>query len=135
VFAVCIFAVTVTRPGLAGSIQTLWMGLAVLGSFFSYEVCRKLDPQAHPVLKTYLGVYGRNVTGLVVVIACLLAGLGAWGLGLELLLWPAEGLLVASLVLLFARPKQYKIVEGVATLSLLLHLWAIVIEHFSGWPP
>ena len=134
VFAVCIFAVTVTRPDLAGSLQTMWLGLAVVGSFFSYEVCRKLDPGAHPVLKTYLAVYGRNVTCLVVAVACLVAGLGAWGLGLQLLLWPAGGLVLLSLGILFLKPEQYKIVEGVATLSLLLHLWAVVIQHFAGWP-
>jgi len=135
VFAVCIFAATVTRPGMAGNVQTLWLGLAVLGSFFAYEVCRKLDPGAHPVLKTYLAVYGRGVTGLTVAVSCVVAGLGARGLGLAPLLWPAEGLLLASLGILFARPQRYKIVEGVATLSLLLHLWAIVIRHFAGWPP
>jgi hypothetical protein len=134
VFAVCIFAVSVTRPDLAGDGHTLSLGLAILGSFFGYEVCRKLDPAAHPILKTYLGVYGRNVTSLVVAVSCLVAGLGAWGLGLQALLWPAEGLLAASLWILFLKPEKYKIVEGVATLSLLVHLWAVVIQHLAGWP-
>jgi hypothetical protein len=134
VFAICIFAVTVTRPELARNGQTLWLGLMILGSFFSYEVCRKLDPGAHPVLKTYLSVYGKGVTSLVVVTASLVAAAGAWGLGLQTLLWPAGGLLVLCLSILFLKPEKYKIVEGAATLSLLLHLWAVVIQHFSGWP-
>lgn len=134
VFGVCIFAVTVARPNLVWNHQTLYLGLAILGSFFSYEVSRKLDPDAHPALKTYLSVYGSLKTSLIVLVASLISAWGAFGLGLQNLLWPAEGLLVASLIVLFLKPEKYKIVEGVATLSLTLHLWAVVIQHFTGWP-
>jgi len=134
VFAACVFAVSVTRPELAGSVETLWLGLAVLGAAFSHEVCRKLDPATHPVLKTYLPVYGRSVVFLAVMVACLVAGLGAWGLGLHPLLWPAEAVVMLSLGVLFLKPEQHTIVRGVAALSLLLHLWAVVIQRFAGWP-
>ena len=134
VFGVCIFAVTAAKPNLLRDPQTLYLGLTILGSFFSYEVCRKLDPDAHPALKTYLSVYGSGKTSLIVIAATLIAAGGAFGLGLQALLWPAEGLLVASLLVLFIKPKKYKIVEGIATLSLVVHLWAVVIQHLTGWP-
>jgi len=45
-----------------------------------------------------------------------------------------EGLLVSSLVVILVKPSAYKIVEGMATLSLFSHLWATVVRHFMGWP-
>lgn len=134
VFGVCIFAVAVSREGLALQGPTMCLGLVVLGSFFGYEVCRKLDPGAHPLLKTYLSVYGPAKTSIIVLVATAIAGAGAAGLGLGALLWPAEALVVVSLVVLFTKPDKYKVVEAVATLSLTVHLWAVVIRHLAGWP-
>ncbi len=135
VFAACIFAVTVTRPEWFGSVQTLWLGLAIMGAALNHEICRKLDPGAHPVLKTYPAVYGRSVTFLVLAAACLAAGLGAWGLGLQKMLWPATGLvLLLSAWILFFAPQRHRVARGAAALSLLLHLWAVVIQRFAGWP-
>jgi len=134
VFGVCIFAVAVTREQLALAVPTLWLGLVVVGSFLVYEVCRKLDPGAHPLLKTYLAVYGPVKTSLIVLGSSVLAGAGAAGLGLGQLLWPVEALVVVSLIWLFTKPDKYKAVEALATLSLTVHLWAIVIRHLTGWP-
>jgi len=133
--AACIFAVTVTRPEWFASIQTLWLGLAILGAALTHEICRKLDPDTHAVLKTYPAVYGRNITFLAVAAACLAAGMGAWGLGLQKLLWPAAGLvLLLSAWVLFFAPRRHRVAKGAAALSLLLHLWAVVIQRFAGWP-
>jgi len=134
VFGVCIFAVTVKSPNLVLDLRTLSLGLAILGAFLGYEVSRKLDPDAHVALKTYLSIYGVVITSVIIAAASVIAALGAYGLGLQTLLWPAEGLLVASLLVLFFKPEKYKVVEGVATLSLLVHLWAVVIQHVTGWP-
>lgn len=134
VFGVCIFAVAPWAEDLALAAPTLWLGVLVVGSFLVYEISRKLDPRAHPVLKTYLVVYGPMKTSLLVIGATALAAAGAAGLGLGPLLWPAEVLVVVSLVVLFTKPDTYKVVEGVATLSLTLHLWAVVIRHLAGWP-
>ena len=43
-------------------------------------------------------------------------------------------LVIAGLPILFVAPARYKIVEGLATLSLVVHLWALTIQHVSGWP-
>ena len=134
VFGVCIIAVTVKSPNLVLDLRTLSLGLAILGAFLGYEVSRKLDPDAHVALKTYLSIYGVVITSVIIAAASVIAALGAYGLGLQTLLWPAEGLLVASLLVLFFKPEKYKVVEGVATLSLLVHLWAVVIQHVTGWP-
>jgi 4-hydroxybenzoate polyprenyltransferase len=104
----------------------------ILGSFFSYEICRKLDPVAHKVLRTYLGAYGLTTTCLVVIAATCVAAIGAIRLDLIRLLWPLEGLLVSSFAVIRVKPSAYKIVEGIAALSLFSHLWATAVRHFMG---
>jgi len=131
---VAVFAVAVTRPQLALEPQTLYLGGMIIGAFLCYEVCRKLDPQAHPVLKTYLSVYGLTRTIAIAVLALLLAAYGAWGLGWQLILWPLEVVVFLSMLVLYLKPAAYKITEGMATLSLMVHLWIIVIQHFTGLP-
>ncbi len=134
ILPVCMFAVATARPELAFSRPSLFLALAILGAFFCYEVCRKLDPAAHPILRTYLAVYGAPKTALMAAFLSCMAACGAWGLALGKALWPVEALLALSLGLLFASPGRYKIIEGLATLSLLIHLWVTVVQHVTGWP-
>jgi 4-hydroxybenzoate polyprenyltransferase len=133
VIAVCIFSITAIDPDKYLYPESLYLCLMILGSFFSYEICRKLDPTADKVLKTYLDVYGLKTTCLVVIASTCLAAIGANGLNLNLLLWPLEGLLVFSLVVILLKPNVYKIVEGMATISLFFHLWAIFIRRFMDF--
>ena len=97
--------------------------------FFCYEICRKLDPKANKILKTYLFVYGPAKTSLLVIVATGLAAIGATGLNLSILLWPAEGLLIISLIFIQVKPTLFKLVESTAALSLIVHLWGVVIHH------
>ncbi len=131
-FAACCFVPEAWR------LAPVWyMGMVSLGGFFAYEVCRKLDPLAHPVLKTYLSVYGPRGTVLLVFCALVVAAIGAGLMGARagIVLWPVEGLLAASLAILLACPNRYKIVEGVASISLLAHLWGGAICAWMGWKP
>lgn len=107
--------------------------LMVLGSFFGYEVCRKLDPKAHPILRTYLHEYGAPRSGLIVVAAGFIALLGASMLSESEVYGPMTYLalflpLLTPLIFFWTyivrrRPETYKLVEGIATLSLALHIW------------
>jgi hypothetical protein len=112
--------------------RVLCLAIAVLGAFFAYEVCRKCDPGAHRVLRTYLSVYGAGKVWLIVAAACATAGAGATGLTLGRILWPAEIAAALAPLVLLARPPAFRWVEGVATLSLLVHLWTIPTLHLVG---
>ena len=103
--------------------------LLTLGAFFAYEVCRKLDPEAHPILKTYLSVYGRGRTFLIVLVAEALAAGAAYWTGVPLLFWVVEALVIASFVL---PPPRYKVTETLATLGLLIHLLGLPILRAFG---
>ncbi|MBX3039316.1 MAG: hypothetical protein KF789_01250 [Bdellovibrionaceae bacterium] len=107
--------------------------LMVLGSFFGYEVCRKLDPKAHPMLRTYLHVYGAPKSGLIIIATAFVALAGAMMLA-DSLFFGQVGFCALFLPLLtplaffltyvvLRRPEKYKMVEGLATLSLILHIW------------
>jgi len=126
---VCAFAVLVHDGGLVSSPPTWFYGLCVLGAFFSYEICRKLDPGAHPLLKTYLSLYGPPITALLVVATNAIAAFAARNLALRAWLWPFELLTLASLIVLFVAPDRYKLTEGTATLSLLFHIWGVSFAH------
>jgi 4-hydroxybenzoate polyprenyltransferase len=114
------FGAATRTPALEGYAVT------VLGAFFTYEICRKLDPKAHPVLKTYIEVYKHQKTLLLVLITTAVAALGAYRLGLWGL-WPVEALVPLSFLRLFKKPEGHKPVELLATLSLLVHLYAGVL--------
>ena len=105
--------------------------LGVLGAFFTYEICSKLDPKAHPVLKTYVSVYGRPRTFGLVVFTTSIAALGAYRLGL-----PWLGAIQIFTPLAFLRllrhPNAHKPVELCATLGLLICLYAGVIAAFMA---
>jgi 4-hydroxybenzoate polyprenyltransferase len=134
ILIVCGYAVAVSRPELALATPTLFLGLSIVGAFFSYEVCRKLDPKAHPLLQTYLSVAGPTKTSLFVVALCAIAALGAYKLGLGILLWPTQALVILSLSLVFIKPSAFKAVEAIATLSLVVHMWCVPLQSVVGWP-
>lgn len=121
-------------PQLSASLDLLLLqpGVLFLGIFLVYEVARKLDPDAHPLLLTYRLRFGVQRTGHLLNFACLitLAGIslnrGPLGLGAYLL---AAGPVL--IVLLYPRfvVKNHKVIEGIAGLWLLLVVWTPYIAR------
>ena len=111
-------------PGSVLSWKVAYLGIMLLGAFFTYEICRKLDPAAHPVLRTYLQVYGRYQAIGIVFGTTLIAAVGAYLMNLHFFLWPLEAMVLLSM----ARLKWYKVTETLATLSLIAHIWALPVN-------
>ncbi|MFK7823301.1 MAG: UbiA family prenyltransferase [Oligoflexales bacterium] len=120
---VCSFCVVIANHSGLFKAETWWYGTLILGSFFTYEICRKLDPRAHEMLRTYRNLFGLIQTGILLMFSCLIACLSAWKLGLGFPLWIAS-MAVVGAYCCFAK-KNFKTVESVATLSLVLHLWTL----------
>ncbi len=106
-----------------------WWSVGVLGSFFTYEVSRKLDPKAHPVLGTYLSVYGK--AGSLAIVFGLLALCVVAGINVMLPFWTIPWALLTVLsygLLWFPRSqssgKLHKVIEGFATVSLFFFIWS-----------
>lgn len=129
----CLYCISVYRvngPLLFNTLDVVY-ALSVLFAFFSYEVCRKLDPDAHIVLKTYLSVYGINgviqiVTTLLVLHICAIHWLFQQKSSQYFFYLPII-LLFFSLIALKAKKINFKIVELVATLNLLVFLYSGIL--------
>ncbi len=110
----------------------IWSGVMILGAFFTYEIARKLDPKAHPLLRTYRLVYGRRGSLSLMAITTSVAVAGV------LLKTPSLGsswpyILVALGTWIgcarFGEEKP-KIAEALASVSLLVHIWGPVLTAF-----
>lgn len=124
----CLFCISLFRSDFNFGRMDIIYSFSVLFSFFSYEVCRKLDPGAHPVLKTYLSVYG--IGGVIKIVSTLLI------LHLVAILYLFQGnsnqyffflpivLLFLCLIALKLKKINFKQVEMMATLNLLVFLYS-----------
>jgi hypothetical protein len=112
----------------AKTASVLAWSVAVLGSFFSFEVSRKQDADAHPVLATYRQTYGIKVSAIIVMFLTLIALAGALNTGLAMWMAPFSVLTFLSYILLLFRHRAHKVIEATATLSLFFHIWAPILN-------
>jgi len=124
---IAIFAVQAGQPTSVFSAPVLSFGLLLLGAFFCYDISCKLNPYAHPVLGTYIHFYGYKLVYKVAVCALALSAMGAIQLGLGPFLIPVELVVLAALSAVFFQPALYRLPQMVASLSLMLHAWGVVI--------
>ena len=127
----CMFTFSCFSPDLMFSEKCFHYSFLVLCSFFAYEVCRKLDPNSHPILKTYLNVFGiKKTLGLV----------SALSVGPIIILlfkiYPSSLILISSSLalilstgILVFNKNLFKITEVIASTSLLLHIWSGVLNY------
>ena len=111
--------------------QCFQYSFLVFCSFFSYEICRKLDPNSHIILKTYLNVLGiKKVFGLVFVLSLgSFLTLMAQPYPSSVILIPASLCLLLSVGILLFNKNFYKLTEAIASVSLLLNIWSGVLNH------
>ena len=114
--------------------RTFWFCTLLLGSFFGFEVGRKLDPDSHPVLRTYLHQYGKQKTVFLLMVLLGVATHAARELGVATVLGPLYILILGSSSLLWWAPAKFKSVEGLVTLYLLFALWSLPLQQWvGGW--
>ncbi len=124
------FAVACGRPRAVISMSSISYALTVFGAFYTYDICRKLDPYAHPIRMSPVLVYGFRKIFWGVIVLAMISALGAYGLGVQRFLLPFEVSVVVMLTLLFIRPQHYQIPEFIAAISLVVHVWSGVIFYF-----
>ncbi len=100
----------------------------LLGTFFGFEVGRKLDPNSNPILKTYLYLYGKKKTTALLLLMLGISTFAAWKLYIFALLGPLYFLIALSTPLLWKKPEKFKIIEGLVVLYLLVAIWAIPLK-------
>lgn len=133
IIPLALFPLSLTRPEMTMSFIGLSYAFMVMGAFFTYEICRKLDPHAHPILKTYVHFHGFRRVFYFAIGTLLLSAIGANVLHLQLLLWPVEIAVFLSLCVVFFDSTKFTFAEGAASASLLIHLWAPLIYSLWNW--
>lgn len=128
IFFLAIFVVSIGRPSIAFASSGIAFALQLFGAYFVFEICRKLNPYSHPISLTFIHFYGFRITFIIAVFFLALSAIGAFMLGCWHWLWPAELAVLFSLTLLFKRPKSYRLAEIAASLSLILHAWAGLLQ-------
>ncbi len=126
---VALFTVAVFTPDDVLTPIPLGWSLLAFGGMFGYEICRKLDPAAPPELGYYVQRYGQVKTAAA-LLSCL--AVETAGSALAETLWfvvPAEALLSAGFLMILLLPRAYKLVEGLASLNVLMALWATFLAH------
>lgn len=129
IIPIAIFAVEVMHPATLLSSSIWSFAILLFGAFFCYDICCKLNPHAHPVLATYIHFYGFRFVFNIAVIALVISAMGAIHLGLAYFLLPVEGIVLAALSAVLFQPELFRIPQIMASLSLMLHAWAIVINQ------
>ena len=126
------FATATALPEATFTSAVLWFAMTGLGASFALEVCRKLDPNAHPALGTYLSVVGWGGTVTAVAGSVGLASYASYQIGVHTILWPIAIALLGSLALTVMRPQRFKWTAGLAALFVLAQVFAPTIIHFTG---
>ena len=123
----CLFTSATHHPAMFFDEATFFYSIAVFGAFFSFELCRKLDLSANPILMNYGTVYGPKRTSSY---ALILLGIAAYGSYLMKanFLWAAEGTVALCLLFYVFIPRKFKFAEAFAGLSLIVHIWSPTFE-------
>ena len=103
-----------------------WL-LANFGASFTFEICRKLDPKAHKLAKTYAHHYGRPTTVLIITVFLAISAVGAAWAGYLLYSLPFLILLLLSVLFWSRTPEKFKLPAGLSALSSTVILWAPAI--------
>jgi hypothetical protein len=124
-----LFAAAVSSPANTFAPRSLWFALAGLGGSFVYEVSRKLDPNALPILGTYLRLHGRTAVTFALLAALALLTISAWKIDVHPIVWPAVALMLAVTPIIYLRPFRFRIVEGMAALVMIVQMLAPALQY------
>lgn len=110
-----------------------WL-IANFGASFTFEFCRKLDPKAHKLAKTYAHHYGKNLTVLLCTCFMIISAFGAYWGGFTLYSLPILFILLTGLMVWRQNPEKYKLPAGLSALSSSAILFApALIWLFKSW--
>jgi hypothetical protein len=127
IFPVVIYLACVFTPESAFSAPSIYLGFLILASFFTFEVGRKLNPDAHPILKTYVVVHGKKKVFALIFILQLIALYSAYQLNIFLWIFIPFVLMMISLGIYLKDSRKFKNTEGLIALNLIYAIWVFKI--------
>ncbi len=126
------FAVAAADPLAVTTSPAIAWSLGGLGAAFVVEVARKLDPDANPVLHTYLQQYGPRTVAVFLLAPLALMAWAAWRLKYHVVVLPVVALAALLIPVWLASPRRYKLVAAGAGLASLAYVLAPTIAYFRG---
>lgn len=109
--------------------KTLSYTLLLFGSFFTFELCRKLNPLVHPAAQSLIHFFGFKKVFRFILVALFISTVGAFGFGAASYLVPLQFLIFVALIYMFKNPRRYAFVQMLANISLVVHSWSAVFER------
>ena len=126
---ITLLSISFSHPQTLFSTKSLSYCLLLYGSFFTFELCRKLNPFSHPVSQSLIHFFGFKKVFRFVIGALITTAIGAVGFGVESFLLPVQLGVFLSLVYLFKNPRHFTIAQTAANISLIIHSWSAIIER------
>ena len=124
-----LFCVASVDPDVGLSPPAIWFALTGLGASFVFEVSRKLDPAADPILGTYLRRHGRAAVVVTILAALTLLALSAYRIDVHRIVWPAAAVMLAVVPLIYVQPHRFRTVEAASTLLGFVQMLAPTLRH------
>jgi uncharacterized membrane protein YiaA len=121
IIPVVFFIVGLINPAFVFTEKSFGFALLLLGSFFTYEVGRKLNPAADKVLKTYLSMYGPYKTSIILAVLLAIPLYGAYLLNAFYWELIPSLMVYAHLPFIIIKPDYYKKTEGMIGLFNVQH--------------
>ncbi|MEX1013353.1 MAG: hypothetical protein WD595_05100 [Waddliaceae bacterium] len=97
--------------------------LLLFGAFATYDLTRKLDPKIHPILVTPIHYWGYSSVYWFCVGTLAISFIGALLLGVQIVLFPMQFIVLLSLLIPFTSPKLWEVPHFLALISLIVHAW------------
>lgn len=130
VIPMTLLSISLSHPQTVFSLKSLSYSLILYGAFFTFELCRKLNPFSHPASQSLIHFFGFKKVFRFIFCSLVVSAVGAVGLGVGSYLLPVQLGVFLTLVYLFKSPKRYMVAQLAANFSLILHSWSGVFERF-----
>lgn len=127
-FLMAFFAISALEPHNAFSGSAWAVGAVFIGAFLTYEIGRKLDPEAHPALKTYLRHCGFNITLLFILCAQISALIGSTILGFPWIALVGMPAVVLGMLYIKKKPAAFKRIEHLTSFIFLAEVAALMLS-------
>ncbi len=103
--------------------------LLLAGAFFTFEICRKLNPFCHPAVQSLIHFFGFKKVFRIAFLSLVASAVGAAGMGAANYLIPMQCVVLIALIYMFKNPRRFTIAQIAANFSLILHSWSAVFER------
>lgn len=118
------FALSVVNPTAFLGNKACAYALTLYGATLTYQQVWTMNPGLHPITAQFIHFYGFRKTFWLAFLGLVISGGAAFSLGISVLLWPVEFVVLIALLVLFSQREQYRAAEMASSVSLIVHAWS-----------